>query len=66
MRVVGKHLGRDVARNAHYRGIACLRFGQLCNCMVPEIVEAQARQRACSLADVSVTRFAPTDGPWRL
>jgi hypothetical protein len=41
MRIVLKHLRRYVSRNRHYGAITRLRFGKLCDRVVPQIMEAQ-------------------------
>lgn len=66
MGVVGKHLRRDVTRDAHDRGVASLRFGQFGDRVVPQIVEPQPGQRASDLADVGLTWDVSTGGPWSL
>jgi hypothetical protein len=59
---VGKHLRRDVAGNRHDGLIARLRLGKLGDSVMPQIVKAQACNRALGLLDVGpafliATRF---------
>ena len=55
MRVMGKHLWRDVARDTHDGGIARVRLGQFGNCMMPQVVEAEPCQWTLYLADARST-----------
>ena len=52
MRVVRKHLGRDMARNGHDGLFAGLRLCQFRNCVMTQIAEAQPDQRALEFVDI--------------
>ncbi len=46
--------------------VAGLRLGKLRNRVVPEIMEAQARQRASDLAKIGFAFVVPTSVGWKL
>jgi len=55
-----KHLLRNVPRDAANRLFTGLTFGQFCNCVVPEVVEAKTGGGAHDLADIGLALFVGT------
>jgi hypothetical protein len=60
---VREHFRGNVPRDRHNRLVAGLRFGKLCDGVMPQVVESKSRGRAFDAANIGLavlvlTRFA--------
>jgi hypothetical protein len=54
VRITSKHPLADVARYSHNRLVRNLRLGELSDCVMPQIVEAETGERAFNIADIGL------------